>query len=165
MADDGIVESSPATVIKRTKVDWNIETPFVGSGDDLGTQTSRVSGVHRSKYVTPSGRVIKEYDDEVGDQEIYPYEGSATEKVIKQKKLEERKSLLTKVVDWLRRDNAELQAKVDAAQDAVNHLPGESIAKLGDSPDNMTDADYEKYLLKRQQQQNLAAYVYKRDKQ
>jgi hypothetical protein len=165
MEEEGIVESSPATVIKRTKVDWNIETPFIGSGDDLGTETSRISGVHRSKYVTKSGHIVKEYDDELAYQDISPYKGSETEDVIKERKLEERKSLLTKVVDWLTRDIAELKAKVDVAREASNRPAGESIVKLGDNPDNMTDADYEKWLLKREQQQDLASYVYERDKQ
>ena len=163
MAEDGIVETSKATVVKRTPVDFELTVPFIGAGE-LGTDVSSVSGVHRSKYVTKSGDVIKEWDDEVGDQEIYPYKGSPTEEVRKQKKEETRKSLITKVIDWLTRDNAELQAKVDAAREASNRPAGESIVKLGDDPLKMTDIDYVKYCRERQQQQDLAAYVYERDK-
>jgi hypothetical protein len=117
MTHEGIVESSPATVIKRTPVDFNIDVPIVGTGDELGTQVSRVSGVHRSKYVTHDGDVIKEYDDELDYQDLTPLKGSATEQVLKQKEAKEQKSLLQKIAGWLHRDHIALQEKVDKAQE------------------------------------------------
>ena len=166
MEEEGIVESSPATVIKRTKVDWNIETPFVGIGDDLGTETSRVSGVHRSKYVTKSGDVVREYDDELDYQELHPYKGSEDEKVIKAKKAEKRKSLITKVVDWLWHDDAELQAKVDTMQrDSARRNVESKEIQLGEDPALLTQERLDKYNAQRKIDQEVAKWRYQKDKQ
>ena len=162
MSEEGIVESTPATVIKRTKVDWNIETPIIGSdsGDDLGTQTSRISGVHRSKYVTKQGRIVKEYDDELDYQDLSPLEGSATDAVRKEKEAAEDKSAWDAVIAWG-------WSKINGLSDQLHKtskLPGESIVKLGDNPDDMTDAKYAKWEEERRQDQQLAAYIEKRDR-
>jgi hypothetical protein len=168
MTEEGIVESSPATVIKRSRVDFEIEAPIIGSdtGDDLGTQVSRVSGVHRSKYVTHDGDVIKEYDDELDYQELTPLKGSATENVIKQKEAEEQKSLFQKVANWLHRDHIALQEKVTKAQEDDARRNYESkVVKLGDDPGELTQDTYDKYLSQREIDQRTATYMQKRDRE
>jgi len=167
MEEEGIVETSPATIVKRTQVDWNIETPILGSdtGDDLGTTVSRVSGVHRSKFVTKQGRIIKEYDDELDYQDLEPYKGSATEKVAKEKKAADRKSVLTRVVDWLRRDDAELHQKVSKVQeDAARRNVESKEVQLGEDPALLTQERLDKYNAQRKIDQEVADWAYKRDR-
>jgi hypothetical protein len=125
-SEEGITESMKATVLKRTPVDFTIEFPFVGSdaGDDLGTQKSRVSGVHRSKYVTKSGEVIREYDDETLFQDIYKLSDVPEhEAVIEKQEAEDQHSLLQKVVNWLTHDHLALREKVNKADVATSPLP------------------------------------------
>ena len=151
MTEEGIVESSPATVIKRTKVDWNIETPIIGSD----------SSVHRSKYVTKQGRIVKEYDDELDYQDLSPLKGSPTEAVIKEQEAADDKSAWDAVIAWG-------WSKINGLSDQLrktSKLPGEAIVKLGDNPDDMTDAKYAKWEEERRQDQQLAAYIEKRDRE
>ena len=119
MADEGIVETSKATIVKRTPVDFNIEVPFVGSdmGDDLGTETSRVSGVRRSKFVTKQGVVVKEYLDELDYQDLTPLKGSATEAVIKEQEAADNKSAWDAVVEWGQAQIGHLSNRLHKAQE------------------------------------------------
>jgi hypothetical protein len=163
MAEDGIVESSKATVLKRTPVDFDIGND---AGDDLGTQVSRIKGIKRSQYVEKDGTVIHEYDDELDFQELTPLKGSATEKVIKQKKAADRKSALAAFVDWGQSLVNRVSERISKAEEDDARRSYESkVVKLGDDPNTLTDAEYETYLLQRERDQKLATYTQKRDRE
>ena len=161
--DKQIFESTRVTVMKgKPEADYDLTTPGVG---EMGSELSSVSGVHRSKYVTKSGDVIREWDDEVGDQELHPYKGSEDEKIIKAKKEEKRQSLITKVIDWLRHDDAELQAKVDTMQrDSARRTVESKEIQLGEDPALLTQERLDKYNAQRKIDQEVAEWRYQKDK-
>jgi hypothetical protein len=191
MTHEGIVESSPATVIKRTAVDYEIEAPIIGAGE-LGTDISSVSGVHRSKYVTHDGDVIKEYDDELDYQDLTPLKGSATETVLKAKKDEGQHSLLLKIVDTLSQKANDLWGMVAKAEERdarreydqsvealVDSMAQDIVSKsveYGAGPElslSQAKADVwlhhpelvKRYEDERRQKRDVVAYVQKRDRE
>jgi hypothetical protein len=170
MTKEGIVESSKATVLESTPVDFSIEVPILGPGE-LGTSVSTVTlkkdKPRRVKVVTRQGEVVKDWSDEIDPEIVTPLADlPEMQAQLKKQEDEEQKSLLTKAIDGLHRAYAKVHQEIEKVQEEEVRRSYESkVVKFGDDPNTLTDAEYDKYLLQREQDQKLAAYIQKRDRE
>ena len=136
------------------KVEFSIETPVLGIGE-MGSEV-------------PSVRLHKADIEEAKEIEaaIRKHAGQETLNVIRAKAVEKRKSHIQKAFDTLHRAYARLHNDVDKSrEDDVRRTAASKIVKLGSDPSKLTDAEYEKYLVEREKDQQLAAYIQKRDRE
>ena len=135
------------------KVNFSIETPILA-----GEMGSQVSSVTIRKHEIEEAKEI--------EAAIRKHAGQETLDVIRAKADEKRQSRIKKAFDALHQAYARLHNDVDKArEDDVRRTYESKVVKLGEDPSKLTDAEYEKYLLQREKDQQLAAYIQKRDRE
>ncbi len=139
--------------MSNEKTPFQITTPILAGelGSQISTVTIRKHEIEEAKEIEAA---------------IRKHAGQETLDVIRAKADEKRKSHIQKAFDALHRAYARLHNDVDRAQeDAQRHSYESSVVKLGEDPSKLTDAEYEKYLLQREKDQQLTAYIQKRDRE
>jgi len=135
------------------KVNFSIETPILAG--EMGSQVSTVTLTKADKELVPEL-----------EKAVVEYCGQETLNAIQKRDKERRAGRIQKAVDALHRAYAKLHSDVDKAREDDQRRTYESkVVKLGDRPEDLTDAQYDKYLLQREKDQQLAAYIEKRDRE
>ena len=136
------------------RIKFEITTPIIAP-DELGSTVQRVKLSKADKELVPEL-----------ENAVVEYCGQETLDAIQKRDKDRRAGRIQKAVDALHRAYAKLHSDVDKSrEDDVRRSYESKVVKLGEDPSKLTEAQYDKYLLQREKDQQLAAYIQKRDRE